>query len=92
MIVCQVFRHSPVFRIGGDEFVAILRGGDYEKRISLVEMLSRSNRDNVRENGPVVACGIADYDPARDDCLEAVFNRADAAMYANKKKLKGELV
>ena len=92
MIVCQVFRHSPVFRVGGDEFVAILRGGDYEKRISLVEMLSRSNRDNVRENGPVVACGIADYDPARDDCLAAVFNRADAAMYANKKKLKGELV
>jgi GGDEF domain-containing protein len=25
-LICQVFKHSPVFRIGGDEFVALLRG------------------------------------------------------------------
>lgn len=27
--ICGVFSHSPVFRIGGDEFVAILSGEDY---------------------------------------------------------------
>ena len=26
MLVCRIFHHSPVFRIGGDEFVAVLRG------------------------------------------------------------------
>lgn len=27
--ICNIFSHSPVFRIGGDEFVAILSGEDY---------------------------------------------------------------
>ena len=31
-IICRIFSHSPVFRIGGDEFCVILRGGDYEVR------------------------------------------------------------
>ena len=30
MIVCKVFAHSPVFRIGGDEFAVISQGADYE--------------------------------------------------------------
>ena len=30
--ICGVFSHSPVFRIGGDEFVAILYGEDYLQR------------------------------------------------------------
>lgn len=29
-IICNKFKHSPVFRIGGDEFVAISEGEDYE--------------------------------------------------------------
>ena len=28
-LICQVFQHSPVFRIGGDEFTVILRNEDY---------------------------------------------------------------
>ena len=31
-IVCKVFRNSPVFRVGGDEFVAVISGQDYEER------------------------------------------------------------
>ena len=31
-VICQVFKHSPVYRIGGDEFAAVLRGADYEDR------------------------------------------------------------
>lgn len=27
--ICKIFEHSPVFRIGGDEFVVILTGEDY---------------------------------------------------------------
>ena len=29
-IICDIFKHSPVFRIGGDEFSAILSGQDFE--------------------------------------------------------------
>lgn len=28
-LLCDIFVHSPVFRIGGDEFVVFLRGSDY---------------------------------------------------------------
>ena len=29
-LICDVFKHSPVYRMGGDEFVAFLTGDDYE--------------------------------------------------------------
>ena len=31
-LICRVFQHSPVFRIGGDEFAVILQNDDYENR------------------------------------------------------------
>ena len=37
-IICDVFEHSPVFRIGGDEFVAVLQNGDYENREALLRL------------------------------------------------------
>jgi GGDEF domain-containing protein len=37
----------------------------------------------------VIACGIAEFDPARDKGVTDVFERADSAMYENKKALKG---
>ena len=35
-LICKVFDHSPVYRIGGDEFAAILEGSDYEDREELI--------------------------------------------------------
>ena len=89
--ICNTFRHSPVFRIGGDEFVAILVGGDFENREALVERFRRENkaRSDADEGGVVVACGYADLRPGVDTRLEEVFDRADAAMYENKRQLKG---
>ena len=29
-IICDVFKHSPVYRIGGDEFVVVLKDRDYD--------------------------------------------------------------
>ena len=90
-MICNVFRHSPVFRVGGDEFAVILKGKDYENRAELfIEMdtLSRANGENGKV---VVACGISDYDPARDTDVASVFNRADSAMYLHKKALKKAL-
>ena len=43
-LICEIFKHSPVFRIGGDEFVVILKGQDYESR----EQLLRTGQDGFR--------------------------------------------
>ncbi|MCR5702405.1 MAG: diguanylate cyclase [Lachnospiraceae bacterium] len=88
-LICDVFDHSPVFRIGGDEFVAILNGRDYSDR----DILLRKLREQVIENsrtkiGPIVASGIAVFDPVKDIDYSEVFNRADSMMYHDKKALK----
>lgn len=86
-IICEIFRHSPVFRIGGDEFVAVMRGSDYERRDELVQRMGGSNAQNKQTGGVIIACGKADRLSA-DTCFEDVFRRADAAMYENKELLK----
>lgn len=88
MTICDIFKHSPVFRIGGDEFLAILRGGDYEDRDELMRRLDNNNRRNSLTGGPSIAGGLGVFNPYMDKTLLAVFKRADAAMYANKKLMK----
>lgn len=88
-MICSIFAHSPVFRIGGDEFAAVLVGNDYDKRISLVEMLrSRSYENYIKNSGSVVAVGIGVYDKVNDNKVSDVFKRADEAMYQDKLFLK----
>ncbi len=93
-ITCHVFEHSPVFRIGGDEFVAILRGSDYENRQALAEefyeRLKKQEADPSKEPWEKVsaALGIAIYEPGIDSTLAQVFKRADSAMYEKKKEMK----
>lgn len=87
-LVCEVFKHSPVFRIGGDEFTAILRGSDFERRESLRKMIDEIVQKNLKCGEVVIACGIADFDPERDRSVSQVFERADRLMYSRKKDLK----
>ncbi len=89
MLICRTFQHSPVFRIGGDEFVAVLRGKDFINRESLLSRLRKQVEENARiGEGPVIASGLAEYQPASDHCVEDVFNRADTLMYDDKTRLK----
>ena len=86
--ICQVFAHSPVYRYGGDEFVVLLRGGDYERRGELLGRMSAFNEEHLHDDGPVVACGMARYLRGDDTSVASVFERADTAMYEDKRKLK----
>ena len=91
-LLCRIFDHSPVFRIGGDEFAILLRGEDYSFRKDLVARLrevSMSNRD--KHDGPVIAVGMSEFDPSGDTDVKDIFERADQLMYEDKRKLKGEL-
>lgn len=88
-IICDVFDHSPVFRIGGDEFAVFIRGDDYAN----ISELEKNFKEQVLKNnesgeGPVIAIGIALFVQGRDVKVTEVFDRADSLMYENKRELK----
>lgn len=85
-IICQKFKHSPVFRVGGDEFAAISEGEDYEHIDELLTYFSESNKEAKRTGDIVIACGTSKY--SDEESVALVFKKADANMYANKKNLK----
>ena len=84
--ICDTFKHSPVFRVGGDEFVAIAQGSDYLCIDALLEQMSAYNAEAFRDGGIVIACGMARFED--DDRVASVFERADRSMYENKTALK----
>ncbi len=87
--ICDTFPHSPVYRIGGDEFAVISQGRDYEKIEELIGKIHNHNMDVKRNGGVIIACGMARLED--DPCVAAVFERADQNMYENKKELKAAL-
>lgn len=92
-IICGTFKRSPVFRIGGDEFVVILENDDFENREALLEEMDRvCSQSAVSAKGasvPVsIARGISVFNPDTDSCIEDVFQRADQEMYRHKEMTK----
>jgi diguanylate cyclase (GGDEF)-like protein len=85
-IICEIFKHSPVFRVGGNEFVVISQGEDYARVEELTALIEAHNKEALRSGGVVVACGMSRFDS--DDSVAAVFERADRMMYENKSLLK----
>ena len=90
--VCDVYTHSSVFRIGGDEFAIVLQGRDYDHRSMLLsfikERFSALSTDMSREPWRrfSAAVGMSEYKDG--DTFDEVFMRADAEMYKNKEFIK----
>lgn len=88
-LLCNIFVHSPVFRVGGDEFVVFLRGSDYLARHELMNKLrSQVLENNKAGNGVILASGMSEYKTESDLFVSEIFERADKEMYEDKKKLK----
>lgn len=94
-LICDTFKHSPVFRIGGDEFLCIIRNDDYKHRDERLEAMKQEmeNRKAAREKySPAaivsMASGMAIYEPGEDPDIMSVVHRADALMYENKAQMK----
>lgn len=93
-IVCDVFVHSPVFRIGGDEFIVILKNHDLEHVDALIsefnlQLITIKHNARLEPWEKVsAAIGYAVFDNKTDTSIENVFKRADKAMYARKKEMK----
>ncbi|WP_044974131.1 GGDEF domain-containing protein [Ruminococcus sp. HUN007] len=89
--ICRIFDHSPIFRIGGDEFVTILEHSDYENR---EELLRRFDTEILHEKAvsdgvefPLsIARGMKVYEKGLS--FSEVFYEADNLMYANKSEVK----
>lgn len=91
-MMCEAFKHSPVFRVGGDEFVAVLIGHDYENRWAIVDQLKSDYEDSYNKGTDPwlkysAAVGLAE-NASGDDSVEFVFKRADERMYENKAQIK----
>ena len=85
-VICDAFKRSPVFRVGGDEFAVICRGHDYDH---LDENVAKIEAHNVRGRGAggiQIAYGVARFEA--DESAEVVFERADRRMYKRKAQMK----
>lgn len=82
-----VFKPENIFRIGGDEFIALLTGKD---EADMRELFCRLDRviEEQNERDPDIPIGISKgfsvYAAGRDAAYQEVVRRADEAMYADK--------
>ena len=92
-LICHVFQHSPVFRIGGDEFAVILQNDDFQNREELVQKFRKMQEEicvsaENKWDEVHIALGIAVYDPEIDRTVNDTVRRADKMMYENKRREK----
>ena len=93
-LICDTFKYSPVFRIGGDEFVAILTGSDYIDRYELLDEMSLkmspyTDKLPIPDDYISIAFGVSEYQRGSGTTLQDVLKGADTAMYEHKAKMKG---
>ena len=92
--ICIIYDHSPVFRVGGDEFVVLLENRDYDNRDALFEQmkaafdLSSNSMDKEPWERFSAAYGMAIYEAGTDKSMDDVFKRADERMYKHKQETK----
>ena len=87
-LICEHYKHSPVYRIGGDEFVVILTGSDFDNRVYLQTQFDKKIDENIGKDNLIVSSGMAVFDPEIDESYTEVFIRADKRMYERKMALK----
>lgn len=87
-MICAQFRHSSVYRTGGDEFVAVLTGEDFENREQHLRELNAAFEATQKKANPweryAAAAGMAVR--RENEAVEAVLKRADEAMYRDKEE------
>ncbi len=92
-MICDMFKRSSVFRIGGDEFVVLLKNEDYTQRLEKLEQLTaafeaaRAQEHKDAWERYSASLGMSEC-TEEDETVGEVLKRADAAMYENKMRFK----
>ena len=81
--ICDIFKHSSVYRIGGDEFAVICIGEDYQNADLLIKRMDALNRADEKVR---IAFAMARYREGQS--VESVIEAADRQMYRYKVALK----
>ena len=94
-MIQESLQHTTIYRIGGDEFAAIITGEDYVNRERIVREIHEKIEEAYANSTSLmddtsVAFGVAIYNPHKDRDYLSVFSRADAEMYANKRVTKAK--
>lgn len=89
--LCAVFKHCPVFRIGGDEFVIIFLNMTEDEAHQYWKELSTTLKERNQTNAVSIsaAFGCSFYQAKQLDTINKIFKDADDKMYLNKKEAKG---
>ena len=89
-LICDVFAHSPVYRFGGDEFVVVVKGRDYDNIEELIQKFHGAVQASDGQPWEKVnaAVGYALYNG--EDTVDDVFRSADHLMYEQKKEMKAK--
>ena len=89
-LICYTFKHSPIFRYAGDEFLAILKGSDLQDKEKRLDYMHREMAnmqlafDEWKQLS--IAVGLAICDPEDQTAMDVV-ERARNAMMDDKEDL-----
>ena len=89
-MLIRIWGKERVFRIGGDEFAAVMEAASEEemrRRFQRMdEAMAEFNKTPRSYRFPLsLSKGAATYRPGKDESYKAVFKRADLAMYEDKR-------
>ncbi len=93
-IIKSCYGSNNSYRIGGDEFAAILKGRDVGRGHQYINQLNELIKDYAYDNKEAFGCiisvasGSATYLVGQDKSFSDLFKRADSNMYKNKIRMK----
>nr|WP_297704628.1 diguanylate cyclase [uncultured Butyrivibrio sp.] len=91
--ISDVFKRSPIYRVGGDEFFIILKNEDFNNKdflLGRLDIVIDEINASAKEPWEQVwlSRGFAIYDPTNDIIVQKIMQRADMLMYENKRERK----
>ena len=92
-IINGIYPNAKIFRMGGDEFVVVLQGEDYENRqthfdqLLTVFMATYQQTEKEAWERYSASAGMSEF-VRGDSTVDQVLKRADDAMYEYKLKFK----
>ena len=89
-LIGRAFGPEHTYRVGGDEFAAILENRSEAEASLRMQNLERLIREFNQNEKPYefeldISTGMAAFEPETDENFRAVFRRADQDMYSQKK-------